>query len=122
MKTQSIPCPRFEFLWIRPLDEQKSWRCLYSLVIPLSKYDIRRGEDDKSELSMGIGETKVGLSGGGTPIEADGSVMTPFRDGAHAQWDCKSLGGHIPIVSIFEDSVFVVPYMAKQQIDGIEAD
>lgn len=118
MIINNLPCPRFEFRWEPTEIEFYNWICRYSLVIPLGEYDCRRGDDDeRSEIALEIGSTRCGLNGDRTPVDPDGSVTTPFRDGAHAQWDNKSLGGHIPIVAICGDVVSVVPYNPPKDIE-----
>lgn len=78
--------------------------CHYELVLPLCKYDIRReiyknGSDTGRRTPPYLivpmsGPTK--RSGTGTPCVArDGTLFadTPYRDGAHARWDAKRMGG-----------------------------
>lgn len=102
-----IPCPRLEFEWIKTGESWANRECIYSLVLPLGEYDIRRedGEGNKvrSETKAQLGRTKVTGGKDTPPIWEDGTVDTPFRDGAHAKFDNKALGGHLPIVSICGD-------------------
>ncbi len=110
-----MPCPRLEFRWIK---EGESWyerECVYGLVLPLGKYDIRHTdpEDHPTEKVLEIGRTKV-TGGNGQPPIYDGKVDTPFRDGAHAQWDCDALGGHIPIVAVCGDVATIVEKQPKR--------
>ena len=110
-----MPCPRLEFRWIK---EGESWyerECVYSLVLPFGKYDIRHTdpEDHPTEKVLEIGRTRV-TGGNGDPPIYDGKVDTPFRDGAHAQWDCDALGGHIPIVAVCGDVATIVEKQPKR--------
>lgn len=41
-------------------------------------------------LRTALGGTRRG--GDGEPVYQDGKIDTPFRDGAHAQWDGEALG------------------------------
>jgi len=99
----NIPCPRLEFRWTKTGEDWLKRICTYSLVIPLSKYDMRREDEDgirvSEEFALEIGSTQVDGGDGSVPID-NGEVDTPFRDGAHARWDRKALGGHIPIVAV----------------------
>ena len=121
MTEQSVvmPCPRLELRWerISESDEigQYNWRCVYSLVIPLGEHDIRSTdvEGKPREKALEIGVTRSNISNGYSPVR-DGKVDTPFRDGAHAQWDNESLGGHLPIVAVCGDVTTVVEYKSRR--------
>src|SRR6056297_289936 len=93
------PCPRLEFNWVKPGETWASRECIYSLVLPLGEHDIRHDNDNavNGELFIEIGRTQVN-GNSRLPIWEDGTVDTPFRDGAHAQWDSIALSG-IPIVA-----------------------
>lgn len=103
-----IPCPRLEFEWIKTGETWRERECIYSLVLPLGEYDIRRedGEGNKvrSETKAELGRTRVTGGKGTPPIWDDGIVESPFRDGAHAKFDNDALGGHLPIVSVCGDA------------------
>lgn len=95
---ETLPAPRMEFRWE---DKSGNWQraeCAYGLVIPLQEYDIRRTEEQgmtgPAELFINI-RTIERTGSGRIPIWG-GVVETPFRDGAHAQWDSAALGG-LPI-------------------------
>lgn len=91
--SENLPTPRLELRW-KPWEgvsaEGYNWQCRYMLVIRLGKHDCRREcetlEVSGDELSTQIGFTDV-RRGSGTPVYADGTVDTPFRDGSHAAWD-----------------------------------
>lgn len=122
---QKLPCPRFELRW-EQIDElavedefakelemrglpipRWNWQCVYSLILPLAEFDIRRESHD-DEMRVQINVTKC--QRGDTiakPIDADGEVETPFRDGMHAKWDSDAIGGNVPVVAICGD-VFTV--------------
>jgi hypothetical protein len=108
------PCPRFEFLWERIEEADFNWRCVYSLVIPLGEFDIRRtdAKNNPTEMKLEIGKTRTRI-GRGFPV-CNGEVETPFRDGVHAQWDCDALGGHIPIVAVCGDEWRLVVKQPKE--------
>lgn len=112
-----IPCPRLEFRWKQTGQDWTIRVCEYSLVIPLREFDIRREREDQpevTELALLIGTTKCG-GGKGTPPVTNGEVDTPFRDHAHAHWDCESLGGHIPIVAVCGDEWSIVPRNPQEE-------
>lgn len=101
---QPLPAPRLQLRWAlaEPNNRQYKWACHYELVIPLDEYDIRREEyDDEGNCTKGPRESVIAMKpptlrgGGGTPCTAqDGTRYydAPYRDGAHAQWDAKSIG------------------------------
>jgi hypothetical protein len=104
----NLPCPRLELRW-EPLtgdSEGHNWKCTYSLVIPLAEDDIRSSwvEGNPREQALEIHVTRVGASSDYSPV-FNGEVSTPYRDGVHAQWDCKALGGHLPIVAVYGNVV-----------------
>lgn len=74
---------RLELRWERIHDDREySWLCHYELIVQMT---------DGRTMRAKLGGTR--RSGNDrTPIYPDGSVETPFRDGAHAQWDSKALG------------------------------
>ncbi len=101
-----MPCPRLELEWAKTGDTWHDRECIYSIVLPLGEYDIRRenedGEKVRSEWKAEIGRTKASGGRNGPPIWGDGTVEMPFRDGAHAMFDQESLGGQIPVVAACE--------------------
>lgn len=101
-----MPCPRLELRWIKTGETWGHRECIYSLVIPVGEHDIR-ASDGVREISLEISRTQVTGRCGSKPIY-DGKVGTPFRDHAHAIWDCTALGGHIPIVAICEDDATLI--------------
>lgn len=108
-----IPCPRLEFRWVMHGISWRERECIYSLVLPLREFDIRRENEDGeavySEKTIEIGRTEVRGYRDGPPIFEDGTVETPFRDGAHARLDNEALGGQLPIVAVCGDVWNVVP-------------
>lgn len=96
----NLPLPRLELSWHEqdPDDEGYNWRCDYDLVMGLRDTDIRRGQDEdgnkeRDEIRLSLGGCRSDR--GRSPIYEEG-IDTPYRDGAHAQWDSAHLGG-IPI-------------------------
>ena len=102
-----MPCPRLELEWIKTGADWRNRECIYSLVLPLGEYDIRRGEDC-SECKAEIGRTTVTGGNGKPPISENGGVEAPFRDGAHSKFDAEALGGHIPRVAVCGDAFTVL--------------
>ncbi|MCR8922691.1 hypothetical protein NO559_07910 [Dasania sp. GY-MA-18] len=106
-----MPCPRLELEWIKTGADWRKRECVYSLVLPLGEYDIRReskdGEKARNETKAELGRTAVTGGNGQPPIWEDGKVETPFRDGAHSKFDAEALGGHIPRVAVCGD-VFTI--------------
>ena len=105
---KKLPAPRLELKWQQA--RKGDWYnrvCVYSLILPLTKYDIRRegknGKRVRSTIKLEIGRTNV-QGGRNEPPIYEGKVSTPFRDGAHAHWDSDALGG-IPIYAVCEKTV-----------------
>jgi hypothetical protein len=90
-----MPCPRLQFTWVLQGEQEDMYNtvCLYTLVLPLRDSDIRcEGEEGakvRREWHALIGATRIG---GNTPLIHGNRVDTPFRDGAHANWDAEKLG------------------------------
>ncbi len=106
------PTPRLQLRW-EPYTGESSiganWCCHYELVLPLGEFDIRReiwkdGEEvgRRDELVVPIKMPQL-RECSTTPcvIPATGEEYAdaPYRDGAHAKWDAKVLGG-LPIFVI----------------------
>jgi hypothetical protein len=118
MSRDDLPAPRLQLRWAaRDQDSQYQWECHYELVLPLGEYDIRREQyDDDGDELPSISElvvpikppTRRGSSSASMPCVHKGAHFydTPFRDGAHAQWDAKALG-NIPIFVIAPDGVAI---------------
>lgn len=109
-----MPCPRLEFEWIMTGKDWGKRDCVYSLVIPLTEFDIRREDENgvkvRSEWKVEIGRTNViGGRRDHPPIWDDGTIDTPFRDGAHAKFDSEVLGG-LPIVAVCGDTFHIVDH------------
>lgn len=101
LNVSELPRPRLELRW----DEENapppegyptgSKACRYLLVLPLSRWDLRR-EDENGEQVRGALEMEIRctIRGGGGPdlIDEDRQVIdTPFRDHSHATWDSHVL-------------------------------
>lgn len=104
-KLGRLPLPRLQLTWEKIDDHD--WLVRYELIMPVDRYDIRDGEDAGADGRKGYiaakmsGGTKVGR-GSRSPIERDGVLDAPFRDGAHAQWDAITLG--IPAFVVYGDT------------------
>ena len=104
---------RFTDMWGKE-HVDREWRCFYELVMPLDEFDIRHeiwkdgeqvGTRDELVIAMGEGCTKRGATK--VPCDLDDGTQyadDPFRDGAHAQWDAKLLGG-LPVYVIAPDGI-----------------
>ena len=77
----------------------------FSVTLP--PYDLRRenskGKDVRNVLKLKIGKTQVD---GGVSVREDGTVETPYRDGAHALWDSKAL--KLPIYAVCGDTFTLI--------------
>ena len=94
-----LPVPRLELRW-REWDGNEV-KCDYNLVFQLGPYDIRHKRKDEytgksAEKKIRLGSTKC--TSGRDPSalgykDQDGrdAINTPFRDGAHIQWDGDQL-------------------------------
>jgi hypothetical protein len=107
-----LPAPRLELRWepklAEPGHEWDTAICRYLLVLPLKEHDIRReGKDGESyeDYILEISHTEV--TGSGERPVVNGIVTTPYRDGAHAEWDSDALGG-VPIYAVCGDDVTLV--------------
>lgn len=103
-----LPCPRLQLTWATTDGEWRYRVCIYTMVIPLQKYDIRsEGKDGKcgvhKECHAILGLTR---SDCGEPVNParEGIVDTPYRDGAHARFDSQAFGG-LPIYAVCEKTV-----------------
>jgi hypothetical protein len=104
-----MPAPRLELRFVYTVE------CVYSLVLGLGEYDVRRerSDDEGNELPdveeqlVQIGRTlSTGKSTKRYDVTVD-KIDTPFRDGAHAKWDSKQLGG-LPIYAVVGDRAMLV--------------
>lgn len=104
--TLVMPCPRFEFRWVKTGETWAQRECIYSLVFPLREHDIRKEDENGKIITLEhfaeIGRTKVNGGRGDAPI-FNGNVDTPYRDGAHSKWDREALGVNFPIVAVCGD-------------------
>lgn len=100
--------PHLRLRWEKANLTDCDWLCHYELVIPLKEHDIRREVyDKKGEL---IAERFCNVIAMGSPTKrtsnkapcCDEDWDAPFRDGAHAAWDAKHLGG-LPVYVIATD-------------------
>lgn len=79
----NVKSAHLELRWERQLDDLEwPWICHYELHVPLA---------DGRVLKAKMGGTRRG-GDAREPINHDGTVETPFRDGAHARWDSERLG------------------------------
>lgn len=102
-----------ELRWVRQESKQYPWRCDYNLVIGLDDNDCRC-EIYKDDLLVGLRTSQVVKLGSSqhthdkSPyLDGDREICIPFRNGAHAKWDSKKLGG-IPVYAIVNDYVTLI--------------
>lgn len=114
-----MPAPRIQLRWERLTGRPDwNWQCHYELVIRLDEHDVRRdytderGRDRKrTELVAALKPPSVRQTDGVPCTARTGERHRdmPFRDGMHAIWDAKQLGG-LPIFCIAPDGlVFKMP-------------
>lgn len=102
----TLPKPRLQLRWRKPnaremkkktgLGCAPDWFCEYDLILPLEEHDIRR-KKKRDYLAVSLGGTFCNTT-------ASEMLDSPYRDGAHASWDSKALGG-IPVVVIGSDGI-----------------
>lgn len=119
---RDLPAPRLELRWVdidQKDDDGFRWtvECIYSLVIKLGKYDIRRERVDEKgrdlpkvdSTSCEIGRTRsTGTAAKRHNRERD-DIDTPFRDHAHASWDRKQLGD-LPVYAVAAGRAMLVQF------------
>lgn len=116
LNISDLPAPRLQLRWAESEENKRGWRwaCHYELVMPLGEHDIRREiYDDEGEIVEEVNQFIVAMKepsirgGAATPTVAqDGTRFydDPFRDGSHAMWDAKLLGG-LPVYVIGLDGM-----------------
>jgi hypothetical protein len=82
--------PALVLLWKRDHADPHKWTCKYFLSMPRDYCDCRH-EGGCVRTKMGETNCRMGRAEW-TPLESDGSIYTPFRDGCHASWDAHQLG------------------------------
>lgn len=91
-----------------------NWICEYYLQVPLRDTDIR-WKKKKTFLKLKLGGTKTQTNNPTYPInrfeKEKGSIIleTPFRDGAHIQWDSDVLN-NIPMYVVYGDIIQRLPH------------
>ncbi len=116
-KKGTLPSPRIQFEHVPSTDGWHTSWCMYWIVLPLDEYDIRREYDEKKpfdEWFIPVGETKS-TGGRDEPPIYNGEVHSPFRDGAHAHFDCKALGVDLPIYAVCGDVATLLEKPAPQE-------
>lgn len=117
MRKAKLPAPRIQLRWAESTEPGWAWMCHYELVLPLGEHDVRREVYDKrgnlkkkerTELVAALKEPSLRSSSGMLPpCSAQNGARyydAPYRDGAHAKWDAKLLGG-LPIYCIAPDGM-----------------
>ena len=97
-----IPAPRLQLRWESAGDGTYDRICHYEMVFPIREHDCRN--DPRTGFCViQLGRTMVG---GREPNWAlNLGACTPFRDGAHAQWDSAILGD-LPVYVIAPDGTY----------------
>lgn len=88
-----LPVPRLELRWTAIGEPGWTWLARYCLV-----YRHFLGH----LVAVPLGETRRGGADGRAPIDRDGRVETPFRDGAHLACDAATLG--LPAFAVYGDT------------------
>lgn len=108
-----LPRTRLELRWskVDETDERGTWnyRCDYQLVLELDQWDMR-GEVYDDDGNLVRRERQKVLTLGGCRSDRSRSPLdlgireidTPFRDGAHIQWDHLALGKAVPMFVVAE--------------------
>lgn len=123
-----LPTPRLQLRWEESKDTRYQWECHYELVILLDKYDVRRqvyknGRELKRklprELAIPMKTPSYRNSSSKFPpcTSGDGKLRyadTPYRDGAHAEWDALQLGDPPIFVIAPDGKAFPVEYDAAE--------
>lgn len=95
-----LPVPRLQFRYV-PSEGfgWQSYEVVYELVYRHFLGRKRIGyKDDPDLLAIPLGTTRV--NGGGKPVDADGKVHLPFRDGTHIVSDAEHL--RLPMFTVLE--------------------
>ena len=122
--TKKLPTPRLQLRWAESEHNGYQWQCHYELVMPLGKWDVRaevykNGKELKKKLTELVVQMKTPslrqTSSRFPPCtyETGRFCDTPFRDGAHIQWDAKELG-NLPMYCIAPDGMAFVIEEPKQ--------
>lgn len=108
-----LPRTRLELRWreIAETNDRGSWnyQCDYQLVLELDQWDMR-GEVYDDDGNLVRRERQKVLTLGGCRSDRSRSPLdlgireidTPFRDGAHIQWDHLALGKAVPMFVVAE--------------------
>lgn len=110
---KDMACPRLEFRWEKG-EARGEFICHYNFVFPLREHDIRREREDADgnelpdvpEYTVEIGKTRSN-GGGDRYSKKHDAIDTPFRDGAHAQWDSEYFGNP-PIYAVCDGRAMLV--------------
>ena len=128
---RKLPTPRLQLRWEQNTGKNRleyEWLCHYELVILLDEYDVRReiyknGSQLRNKLprECTIPMKEPSLRGSSSKFppctSSDGKQRysdTPFRDGAHAQWDAIQLGNPPIFVIAPDGTAFPVEYDAAE--------
>lgn len=99
MKTSDLPFPRLELRWRKATKAEikkssvghVTWACDYMMVIHKAHAGDGRCNKGDRYAARNV-EVKLGSTLSSTPHPAEhGVIETPFRDGAHIQWDATAL-------------------------------
>lgn len=110
IRLETVPrIARLELTWTKDDDSGERWTCNYDMVLPLGEVDCRGTFDQKPARKrpklhrmvwldrdnckrIPLGRTTTNGSRRTTRLWPNGEIETPFRDGAHIQWDSEQLG------------------------------
>lgn len=118
-----MPAPRLEMRWVdvEPKAEDGfDWtvECVYSLVLRLGEYDIRRERYDADGNELPKLDTKtieIGRTRSTNYLKRWGQdkIDTPFRDHSHAKWDTEQLG-NLPVYAVAAGRAMLVEFKPKE--------
>ena len=91
--SSNLPLPRLELRWTQE-DELEHWLCRYRLVFPCVDH---REVAKQGWALVELGETRRGSVQ--APVDHQGTVDTPFRDGVHCRRDAAVL--HLPAYAVY---------------------
>ena len=110
----TLPIPRLELRWVT-IAEDHQRRCGYAFQC---RYDLVMRHLDGSVVRVPLGSTLT--SGQEIPINTDGTISLPYRDGCHIAHDSAHL--QLPAFAIHGETIQPIGlcHYTKQQKMGIE--
>lgn len=94
-ESHGLPVPRLEVRWKKCGDSWYERTAVYSLV--------RQWFVNEPPMAVPLSSTRCSGGNGRRPLNFDGTVDLPYRDGAHIYWDMMNL--RLPAFAICEEVV-----------------